>query len=73
MRTGKPLILILNNIAITEYTVAKHVKSVDANKDASPDDILPFFNKMTHKQLTLPIMILFNRSVQYISLKIENR
>lgn len=55
--------LSLSNINITERDIEKVLKMVDPSKGAGPDGIPPYFIKKTYKYLTLPLKILFQKSI----------
>ena len=48
---------------IIEHNVRKIIKSLDAKKSAGPDNLKPKLIKVCSEQLTLPLTILFNKSI----------
>lgn len=55
---------ILNKIKIRENDIVKVLKSIDISKGAGPDGIPPIFIKKTYRHLSLPLKILFEKSLQ---------
>lgn len=56
--------LSLHNISIRERNIANILKRLDPNKGAGPDGIPPYFIKMTYKVLTLPLKIIYEKSLE---------
>ncbi|KAG6460286.1 hypothetical protein O3G_MSEX011890 [Manduca sexta] len=54
----------LGHIRINERSIGKILKSLDVSKGPGPDGIPPLFIKMTWKYLTMPLKIIFEKSIQ---------
>lgn len=53
----------LSKIAFTEREVLKAINKIDAAKGAGPDGIPPLFIKKCARHLTLPLTLIFNKSL----------
>lgn len=55
---------VLNNIVITRENIESKLIKLDANKGAGPDGIPPMLIKRCSKELSVPLQIIFNASIQ---------
>jgi exonuclease III len=53
----------LSGIFVAEDELMEKIKHLDINKGAGPDEIPPYFIKRCGKELCLPLLILFNKSL----------
>lgn len=53
-----------NPINITPYDVDTTISKIDPNKNGGPDGIPNFFLKQTSKVLSIPLAMIFNRSIE---------
>ncbi|RZK26366.1 MAG: hypothetical protein EOO43_03045, partial [Flavobacterium sp.] len=54
---------IVNPILITQGSVEKIINKIDLNKNGGPDGIPNIFLRMTSKQISKPLSMLFNKSI----------
>ena len=54
----------INNISVTVEEVEKKLKELDPNKAQGPDQIPPRVLKELHKEIAIPLCILFNKSLK---------
>ncbi|KAI8426450.1 hypothetical protein MSG28_005277 [Choristoneura fumiferana] len=54
----------MSRIRFSESDVLKAIKSLDISKGAGPDGIPPFFIKKCASNLSLPLLLIFNKSLE---------
>lgn len=56
--------LNISSIQISAFTIQKYLKLLDVSKGAGPDNIPPLFFRNCFEQLSVPLLAIFNMSLQ---------